>query len=245
MDTPLYYKAHEKYSECFSESHPESFNEERLGGTNVNGDPGTYFHPNVWGYFFNTLNIKSIVDIGCGFGYAIDFIKKNFSNIEIIGIEGSPKVVSICLHPENIRQHDYNTGPYMLEKTFDLGWSTEFVEHVEEQYIPNFIATFKCCKYVAFSFGGPGQGGHHHVNCNTKEYWINKFKENNFEYLEKENIILNQLAEKDKNDLKTLYNIPEHHFYNIPRENLFKYNPDHHCYHFLERGLFFKNSGLV
>ena len=36
-----------------------------------------------------------------------------------------------------------------------------------------------------------------------------------------------------------------HDFYNIPRENLFKYNPDHHCYHFLERGLFFKNSDLV
>jgi hypothetical protein len=32
----------------------------------------------------------------------------------------------------------------------------------------------------------PGQGGHHHVNCKDKKYWIEKFEQYGFEYLPEE-----------------------------------------------------------
>jgi len=225
MNTELFSLAHNTFPECFGGSNPYSFNDGHLGGTNVNGDAGTFYHPNVWSYLIEQYNIKSFVDIGCGFGYAIKFLKENFKGIEVIGVEGSPKVVQICLFPDLIKQHDYNTGPYAPSKVYDLGWSTEFVEHVEEQYSNNFIETFKKCRYAALSYGGIGQGGHHHVNENTQEYWVNKFEQAGFEFLQDETQKLKDLAAKDIEQLREFDNSP-------------------YIFHFFERGLFFKNKNL-
>jgi hypothetical protein len=38
--------------------------------------------------------------------------------------------------------------------------------------MPNFLETFKHCKYVAMTHALPGQPGHHHVNCMNAEYWF-------------------------------------------------------------------------
>ena len=35
--------------------------------------------------------------------------------------------------------HDYTKGFIDIQETFDLGWSCEFVEHVEEKYRENLI----------------------------------------------------------------------------------------------------------
>ena len=60
---------------------------------------------------------------------------------------------------------------------FDLAWSVEFLEHVEEQYIPNYMPIFQACKYAIVTHAVPGQDGHHHVNCQEKDYWVDKFRE--------------------------------------------------------------------
>jgi len=218
-------KAREKYPECFGEN-PKSFNDGHLGGTNTSGDPSTFIHPNVWGHLVNNFGVKSILDIGCGFGFAIKFIKDNFEGVDVDGVEGSPKVVDLCLFPDNITQHDYTTGAFVPDKTYDLGWSTEFVEHVEEKYAYNFIETFKKCKYVAFTFASIGQGGHHHVNENTQEYWVDKMSESNFEFLEKETLELRDLAVKDMEQCRGAF--PEQFF----------------IFHFQDRGILFKNNSL-
>lgn len=85
--------------------------------------------------------------------------------------------------------HDFNEKswlpfelPYIPDK-FDLAWCVEFLEHVEEQYLPNVFATFKTCRYVVMTHAVPGQDGHHHVNCQPADYWIHKFEENGFIWL--------------------------------------------------------------
>jgi len=213
--------AHERYPECFGEN-KYSFNDHHLGGTNVVGDPATYHHPNVWGYLFNTHGIASMVDIGSGFGFAMKFVKDHFPGIRVEGVEGSKKVCDLHLCPKSVVQHDYTTGPVTIDD-FDLGWSTEFVEHVEEQYVPNFVETFKCCRYVAFTYAYKGQGGHHHVNENTEEYWIGVMESNGFEYLADETCKLRELAELDKQEVLAQYGT-------------------NFIFHFQERGLFFKNK---
>lgn len=50
----------------------------------------------------------------------------------------------------------------------------EFVEHAEERFVPNILATFARCRYVAMTHALPGQGGHHHVNEQHSGYWIEK-----------------------------------------------------------------------
>lgn len=223
-ETGVYERAHTKYPEYF-DAGGYSFNDGHLGGTNVVGCPGTYYHPNLWKFIFEKFNIETMVDVGCGFGFAIKFIKDNFPNIVVSGIEGSAKVVELSLYPELITQHDYSTGPLDI-KTTDFGWSTEFVEHVEEKYVSNFMKTFENCKYVGISFAQPGQAGHHHVNCNTAEYWIKVFSDYNFEFLEDINKELKNQAYLDSLEVKDKY-----------KQN--------YLFAFYESGLFFKNKNLI
>ena len=73
-ETGVYERAHTKYPEYF-DAGGYSFNDGHLGGTNVVGCPGTYYHPNLWKFIFEKFNIETMVDVGCGFGFAIKFIK--------------------------------------------------------------------------------------------------------------------------------------------------------------------------
>lgn len=119
---------------------------------------------------------KTMLDIGCGPGGMIAEAKRN--NIDAIGIDGFPgknkeKDVTIIIH-------DFTKGFFEHKKEFDLGWSCEFVEHVEEKYQKNYMNSFSCCKVVAMTFAPPGKRGHHHVNCRTQEYWIDIFQKNGF-----------------------------------------------------------------
>ena len=48
------------------------------------------------------------------------------------------------------------------------------------------MQSFQKAKYVFCSAAYPGQGGYHHVNEQLSEYWIQKFNEYNFTFLEEE-----------------------------------------------------------
>lgn len=130
------------------------------------------------GYIKKTLKIESMIDVGCGkmgmFPIACGF------KIKYTGIDGDPNLN----HKSNFVSHDYKNGPCVLDQKYDLGWSVEFVEHVDQQYLNNFMDSFKRCKYVCITHALPGKVGHHHVNCQPSEYWINVFADNGFEYSE-------------------------------------------------------------
>jgi hypothetical protein len=123
------------------------------------------------------FNIKSMIDVGCGLAGMTEYA--NLMGIYAVGIDGD---TTLGEKPYVIF-HDYNEGKLQLDETFDLAYSTEFVEHVGKQYIDNFMATFQKAQYVFLSAAPPGQGGHHHVNENTKEYWIEIFLQYGFEHL--------------------------------------------------------------
>lgn len=146
--------------------------ENHLGGFIAKGDPATYF-PDLWSWIVYEYNIKSVLDIGCGVGYSVDY----FNNLKcnVLGIEGTKQ------KNPNIIEWDYTVGPFCPKEDYDLAWSCEFVEHVEEKYIENFMSTFKKAKLVFITHAEPGQPGHHHVNCQQSGYWIEKFKINGFE----------------------------------------------------------------
>lgn len=128
-------------------------------------------------FIHQKYNIKSVIDIGCGPAGMVEYMRSK--NVDAIGVDGDftlPK-------KEYVIVHDYTVGPLQLDRKFDLAYSTEFLEHVEEKYIPNFLPTFQKGKYVFCSAAPKGQGGHHHVNENSKEYWIDIFDKYGFTYL--------------------------------------------------------------
>ena len=125
-------------------------------------------------------NIQSVIDIGCGPAGMVEYMRSK--GIDAIGVDGDPELPK----KDYVIVHDYTVGPLELDGTFDLAYSTEFLEHVYAEFIPNFLPSFQKAKYVFCSAAPPGQGGHHHVNENTKEYWIQKFDEYGFKYLKED-----------------------------------------------------------
>jgi hypothetical protein len=73
--------------------------------------------------------------------------------------------------------HDFTSGLYVPEPDepfrFDAVWSVEFLEHVEERYLPNVMVCLILARpsMVVASAAPPGKSGHHHVNLQPQEYW--------------------------------------------------------------------------
>lgn len=141
--------------------------EGHLGGYLPGGDPATYF-PALWEFLVDEHGVRSVIDVGCGDGVALNHFR--WRGCRVLGVEGVPQ------DEPDIVAHDYTTGPYYapVRKAWDLCWCCEFVEHVEEQYVPNFLATFACAELVLMTHATPGQPGYHHVNCQDRQYWVDR-----------------------------------------------------------------------
>jgi SAM-dependent methyltransferase len=136
------------------------------------GDPATY-HPNLWAWAVKLFGITSVIDIGCGEGHSTAYFRQ--LGCDVLGVEGYGPAVANSRAPGKVIQHDYTSGPYIPARSFDMAWSCEFVEHVEEKHLPNFMVTFDKASIIFMTFAVPGQGGHHHVNEQPQEYWLDKF----------------------------------------------------------------------
>lgn len=155
-----------------------------LGGYIEGGDPATWF-PELWDWLMFVCNVRSVIDVGCGEGHAARYFAD--AGCDVIGIDG------VWQLSENwqFHMHDYTKGPWpsevkgnRMEGATDLVWSCEFVEHVEERYVPNFLTTFQMARMVLMTHAEPGQPGHHHVNCQPAEYWIGAMAAAGFRYEE-------------------------------------------------------------
>lgn len=127
-------------------------------------------------YLIDTFNIKSAVDIGCGPGGMT--LYGNHKGVYVQGVDGDTSVEK----QDYIFFHDFTTGPVPIEDNYDLAWSCEFLEHVESQYIPNFMKIFQQAQYVFCTAAPPGQGGHHHVNEQLLDYWYDVFDQYGFDH---------------------------------------------------------------
>lgn len=130
-------------------------------------------------FFVKNFHVKSFLDIGCGPG---GMVKQALSlGLKAIGVDGD-----FTLKKEDWRIiHDFTSGPLVVEKA-DLGWSVEFLEHVEKKYICNYMSAFTRCNYVVSTHAPPNKKGHHHVNLEDDPYWIDVFENYNFLFLPKE-----------------------------------------------------------
>jgi hypothetical protein len=132
----------------------------------------------VFDYLCEKYNVKSMVDIGCGWGGMVNYSMEQ--GVKSLGIDFSNKLN--MFDKDEFLFHDYTTGEYVLDETYDLGWSVEFLEHVEEEYLDNIFSTFSCCKIICCTHALPNQPGIHHVNCRKPTYWIDVFKEYGFRH---------------------------------------------------------------
>lgn len=128
-------------------------------------------------YFIKYHNIKSMLDVGCGPGGQV--LTAQELGLHAIGIDGDFTIdrpgSSWCIH-------DYTLGPSPIQDNFDLVWSCEFVEHVYEQYMPNFFKDFAKGSFLCITYAPPGHGGYHHVNEQPESYWIENIEQLGYQY---------------------------------------------------------------
>ncbi len=128
-------------------------------------------------FLVKEYQIKTLLDIGCGLGGNVQFAR--LSGLSSFGIDIDNENLPT---DEYFHTVDYREGSSNLIGPFDIGLSVEFVEHVEEEYIDNFMQDFKKCSNVILTGAPPGWGGVGHVNEQTEEYWIKMFESNGFVY---------------------------------------------------------------
>lgn len=58
--------------------------------------------------------------------------------------------------------------------TYDVAWSTEFLEHVGRQYMRNYMPVF--AKSALVFVTASGWGGWHHVEVHNQKWWIGRFE---------------------------------------------------------------------
>ena len=127
-------------------------------------------------WLLDTFSPKSFLDIGCGPGGMVQ--EASNQGLHARGIDGDPSVAQSFT-----TLHDFAESPIDMDsQQFDIGWSVEFIEHVYEKYIDNYMPAFQACKLLVVTYAPPGTPGHHHVNLQREDYWILKFAEYGFKF---------------------------------------------------------------
>lgn len=137
-----------------------------LGGCWGPADSGT-FNPKLPLWLCGWFPIKTVLDVGCGFGAHLRAFRA--LGCQVIGVEGLQYAAERCDVP--VICTDLELRPVVLHG-IDLAFSVETAEHVANWSY--FLDTLCVGKVVAFSAAGPGQAGHHHVNCQPQSWWIER-----------------------------------------------------------------------
>ncbi|MBN2854200.1 class I SAM-dependent methyltransferase [Patescibacteria group bacterium] len=129
---------------------------------------------------------ESIIDIGCGAGiYLFEFEKRGVK--DVFGIDGSEHAKnSFLLSQDKLEIFDL-AKEYQTEKKFDLCLCVEVAEHLREEDADTLVNTIiESSDLVIFTAAVPGQGPRSigHINEQPHEYWIKKFSQNNYSFLD-------------------------------------------------------------
>jgi 2-polyprenyl-3-methyl-5-hydroxy-6-metoxy-1,4-benzoquinol methylase len=128
------------------------------------------------------LNPSSVVDVGCATG---DLVKEwQCRGTNAIGVEGSTAAKKYAetnciwyLDFRIIQKLNLVTGRYHLVTCFEV------LEHIEPESESIFVKNITdLSNQILCSAAPPGQGGHHHVNCQPPEYWIDAFSGFGYSY---------------------------------------------------------------
>ena len=113
-----------------------------------------------------------ILDVGCGPGIYVKALRE--SGIDADGVDLDP----LC--PYTVLDV-FSTTFKATFKDYDLALSLEVAEHLPEERAEDFVdALTSVAPAVLFSAAIPGQGGHGHINCQPKQYWVDKFARRNY-----------------------------------------------------------------
>ena len=127
------------------------------------------------------LQVQSVLDIGCASGTWLS-VWRSAGIVDVHGIDGDyVDRERLEIPPSHFTSADL-TQPFSLGRTFDLVQSLEVGEHIcpeaSELFIDQMVKHSN--RFVLFSAAPPGQGGEHHVNERSFEFWRDLFRDRDF-----------------------------------------------------------------
>ena len=161
-----------------------------LGGNILEGDPHTY-SPGVWDYVIARFAITSVLDLGCGIGYSADYFFRK--GLRVIAVDGLDDNVTKAVYPAT----KIDLTKSSVHCRVDLVHCQEVVEHIEERFLPNLLASLATGKFVLMTHAVPGQPGHHHVNLQHDEYWISHMNRIGFSWLVEDTQRIREIAKRE------------------------------------------------
>jgi Methyltransferase domain len=87
--------------------------------------------PTTWKWMVERLNIKSILDVGCGRGISTAWF--HFHGLTTRCVDGSTEAREKSVLPDPNSQvviHDFSRAPWWPGRTYDAVWCIQFLEHV-------------------------------------------------------------------------------------------------------------------
>jgi hypothetical protein len=111
------------------------------------------------------------------------------------GIDGLERNVRNAKFP--LALHDLTKGPYVFP--CDMTHCVEVAEHIEPAHVDNLMRTLANGSVAVMTHGLPGQPGHHHVNNQPQEYWVEKFDAYGYA-LSIDNELFREIAARDVPD---------------------------------------------
>ena len=125
------------------------------------------------------------------------WIKEYYNPGRIVDIGCGPGTYVYSFQEIGIDSRGYDINQVVLDKPsltqmsmFDLDDPSEFIiclevaEHIEtslnDDIVDSLYKNLKPGGTLVFSAAHPGQGGVGHINCQTKEYWLEKFESKGF-----------------------------------------------------------------
>lgn len=150
-------------------------------------------------YLKSKFHIDTMLDVGCGVGGMVQQGIKH--GIFAVGLDGDYEVKRPDELKGRIEIHDFTKGLSNVKISVDLIWSVEFLEHVAEEYLPNVFDTFKLA-HIVFCTANPGRNKYH-FNPQPVSYWIKKFQEYEFTFLEDETKEIRKASTMNRNFVRS------------------------------------------
>jgi SAM-dependent methyltransferase len=138
------------------------------------------YQPDIWEYLIAKYDIRTVLDLGAGAGWSTKWFVDR--GIYALGVERSKEAIAGNKCRGNMIEHDYRSGPFIPSMVLDLAWCAGFVDQINEQHIPNFMASLQNCRFICLTHAEPGGAGTGPINCQSNEYWVKKMGEFGFDH---------------------------------------------------------------
>lgn len=134
-------------------------------------------------YIFDLVNVKSIIDLGCGTGIWLKAAKE-LGVLEIVGVDFHNNYNMLVFPKENYIKKNLIDNFY-IDKKFDLAICLEVAEHLPENNTNDLIRKLVgLSDLILFSAAIPFQGGTNHINEKWQSFWVWKFEEYGFKKID-------------------------------------------------------------